>query len=465
MNKAMRFCKLGFTILFVLGFLILGTRDVQRAAGTPATWNPATPLPYPLASHIVKCVDDPDHFYLVGGVLNTSTLTNTLLRYTISTGVWDPPLPVMPDVREGLMATCYQGKIYAAGGWHYVGGVQIVTNTFFIYDIASAAWTTGTPLPDVLDFGAMGAWDGKLYVIGGVRSHQNFVSVNRVDVYDIATGEWTAGGGAPMPYAASLFGFGAQAGPYVYVVGGIGVPNTTHVHQTQRYNMATNSWVLGPEFTSARANHSVAVTSTHLYAISGDLEGGGEYEPVGLVETLDLSKWPADPWKDVQDLLPTPVIQSATTCSDILTGGEIWAVGGLNSYLITVDSNVYRPSEPCASYGADLSVPMSGEGLPGASVEYILTITNTGNVVDYYALDVVSDWAFTAPTENIGPISAGESMQVVITVHVPQDAGLGEQSVAQVTATSISNPTAADTTSLTTTAVYYRLLVPLVMKD
>ncbi len=455
MKKMMRFSKITCVLVLFLGILLLGTLDAQQAAGKPASWIPATPIPNPMLSHLVKCVDDHDHFYLVGGAYGPGNLSNSFLRYTISNGSWES-WPELPDYREGVMAACYQGKIYAAGGYHMVGGASIVTNTLFIYDTTAGelgAWTTGTPMPDVLDFGGMGAWDGKLYVMGGVRSHQNFVVVNRVDVYDIASGVWTLGGGADMPFAASHFGFGAQAGPYVYVVGGIGDPYTTHVNQTQRYDMATNTWDLGPEFTSARANHTVAVTGTHLYAISGDLEGGGDYEPVGLVERLDLSTWPSGEWVDVQDPVPTPVIQGASTCSEILSGGEIWAVGGSTNGLIMVDVNEYRPAEPCVSYGADLAGPMAGEGVPGASVEYQLTLTNTGNVTDYYTLTVTSAWAFTAPMEDIGPISPSESAQVMITVEVPMDAGLGDQDVAQVTATSISNITAKDSTTLTTTAV------------
>ena len=50
-----------------------------------------------------------------------------------------------------------------------------------------------------------------------------------------------------------------------------------------------------------------------------------------LVEVLDLSTWPEGEWTDLGRPLPAPNLSFASTCTDILTDGEIWIVGGSNT--------------------------------------------------------------------------------------------------------------------------------------
>ncbi len=461
MSKNMRTGILCFFVLLSLGILGMMDRHAQPAvAAANLAWSSAAPLIDPEVGIMVKCVDDPNHFYLVGGVYGMLNLSDGFYRYTIGNpGEWEQLL-TLPDKLEGVFAACYKGKIYAAGG---SSDGFVVTRALYIYDTLAITptWNIGADLPDVVSYGGMAAWDGKLYVIGGIRSHQNLVPVNRVDVYDIDQDTWTAGGGADLPYAASHFG-GAQVGLYFYAVGGIGIPYPSHLNTTQRYNLATNKWELGPEFISKRALHSLTTTSTHLYAIGGDQEGGGDFDFVSLVETLDLATWPDGAWADLNEPIPQPLGLTASTCTEVLTGGEIWSAGGIRPDQITVDINLYLPSEPCASFGADLPDPMTGEGRRGKNVEYQLTLTNLGNVTDYYSLDITSDWPYFAPVDNLGPIKAGESLEFTITVEVPPDVGVGDQGITQVTATSISNPTAGDSTSLTTTAITWTAKAPLI---
>ena len=193
-----------------------------------------------------------------------------------------------------MAAACYQDKIYAAGG--YNGDIY---NNLYIYDILTDEWTIGPQMPDPIFGAAMGAWDGKLYVVGGTRvGAPYYTPVSRVDVYDIITGEWAAEGGKEMPTAASFFG-SVQTGPYLYAVGGASGDYEHNVDQTQRYNMATNEWELGPQFTSARALAPLAASSSHLYVLGGDLNGGTAFDVTDQVEYLDLSSWPSGTWLEV----------------------------------------------------------------------------------------------------------------------------------------------------------------------
>jgi uncharacterized membrane protein len=117
------------------------------------------------------------------------------------------------------------------------------------------------------------------------------------------------------------------------------------------------------------------------------------------------------------------------------------------------------------SYGADLPEPLAGEGVPGYSVEYQLTLTNTGSVTDYYTLEISSTWGFTGPAQDLGPIEPDESMQFAITVEVPMEAGIGDQGITDISAISIGNPMERDIVTITTTTIFHQFFVPLVMKN
>jgi hypothetical protein len=106
--------------------------------------------------------------------------------------------------------------------------------------------------------------------------------------------------------------------------------------------MATGPWETGPAFTSARAAFDLVATGTRLYAIGGDADGGSQGDPTDLVEALDLSTWPGGGWEDIADPLPRTIEGSAGFCSESVSGGEIWSVGGASpTYLADV---YYRPT-------------------------------------------------------------------------------------------------------------------------
>jgi N-acetylneuraminic acid mutarotase len=288
-------------------------------------WTAAISLPEAQAGGMVRCSDDPDSFYIISGIIGEGFETsNRTYRYDINTANWqrlaDMPAPLLLPA-----LTCYQGNIYLAGGWD-----PVAYRAFLIYDIQADKWSPGNPLPEAVWGAAMGAWDGKLYLVGGDRGEGDFIPENQVDVYDIATGIWTTEGGAPMPTASGFYAR-AQSGSYLYVVGGFSGDFNNNVNQTQRYDMSTNTWEVGPTFTSARAYGRLTAGSSHLYMAGGDLNGGERADMTDLVEVLDLSSWPEGEWTDLGRPLPVPNLSVASTCTEVLTDGEIWNVGGVNT--------------------------------------------------------------------------------------------------------------------------------------
>ncbi len=297
-------------------------------------WTPVTPLPEELGSGVIRCNESPDSFYIAGGVVGEVETSNRTYRYDIKTATWHR-LANMPTPLRFSGITCYEGKIYMAGGWD-----MDIMDVFLIYDLQTDQWSRGSPIPGPVWGAAMGAWEGKLYLVGGNRGENNLVSENKVDVYDIATQTWTAGGGADMPTASGFYAH-VQSGPYLYVAGGFSGDFNKNINLTQRYDMSTNTWELGPTFTSARAYGQLVATSSHLYSAGGDLNGGEIADMTNIMEVLDLSTWPEGKWTDLGRRLPAPSLSFSSTCTDILTDGEIWEVGGMNTDTWQLTKEVY----------------------------------------------------------------------------------------------------------------------------
>ncbi|MFU8771723.1 MAG: hypothetical protein ACNA8H_04795 [Anaerolineales bacterium] len=102
-------------------------------------------------------------------------------------------------------------------------------------------------------------------------------------------------------------------------------------------------------------------------------------------------------------------------------------------------------------------------GDPGETVEYILTLTNTGNAVDTFSMEAgESEWEVQL-LETEFELQPDESAEVIVQVDVPMDALAGEQDTVVITATSSGDADATASSTLTTTAnlVYGVLLEPL----
>jgi FtsP/CotA-like multicopper oxidase with cupredoxin domain len=111
------------------------------------------------------------------------------------------------------------------------------------------------------------------------------------------------------------------------------------------------------------------------------------------------------------------------------------------------------------TYGVSVSPDTDSQsGAPGATVSYTLDVTNTGNVAETFDVEVVGNaWAVSLPTE-IGPISAGDTVQLSVDVIIPVGVVSGDSDTATVIVTSQVDNAQWDSSDLTTTAVVADLL-------
>jgi hypothetical protein len=107
-------------------------------------------------------------------------------------------------------------------------------------------------------------------------------------------------------------------------------------------------------------------------------------------------------------------------------------------------------------------------GNPGASVPYTLQITNTGNTTDTFDVEVSGNaWLTVTDPTTAGPLAAGESAGVVVTVNIPTSAAGGDSDTVTVMITSRGDPTKSVSSTLTTEALPagWDIYLPLILRN
>ena len=326
--------------------------------GTPGAWSTASP--YPISIVRYGFAQTATHFYVFGGV-SDGTRVNNVNRMDLATGMWQSRAS-MPFASEAptcaLMAST--GIVYCSEGDTGSG--------FASYNIATDTWTPLASDPFHSDHygSASGAFNGKVFVAGGSTAFSSAVGV-----YDVATNTWSAGTAAPNDFL--LAGY-QQVGQFLYVVGGfeasgpvkpsaeqssvlnrgqqskqakVPLSAVQSAQQSKQFKqpkvpMANNTttwrldmssapgvWTTGPAFTEGRADFGLAYDAgtNKVYALGGDLPGGGFFDSTNAVDELSVASWPAGTWMPSPPDLIMPSRQANQ--AGFYGSGQIWSVGGL----------------------------------------------------------------------------------------------------------------------------------------
>lgn len=317
-----------------------------------------------------QCPETPDVFYVFSGIDSAATLSRRSWRFDASANQWTA-LAAIPEGAEGSAAVCYAGSIYVMGGDS--------SDKLWVYNITADAWAAGPTMPRMAQGAAAAAWNGKLFLLGGDTdaNPSNGGLSAQVDTFDVASNTWLTNV-ATLPITASNMGF-AQAGPDLYLVGGYGNASPSmNLTTTVRYNLATNTSAMGPAFTSGRADLALAVTNRALYALGGDHDGGGFVDATTWVERLDWTTWATSTWTTLPEVLPSAFTgNTAGYCTNAVSGGEVWSVGGRGADGKITGGTLFHPtSEACYSIYSPISwLQVSpAQGMVGANSTASLTL-------------------------------------------------------------------------------------------
>lgn len=224
--------------------------------------------------------------YLAGGWVNSdaNTSTNALEIYDAATNTWANGA-AMPTVRGATGSGVIAGKLYVAGGQTSFGSEF---SALEIYDPLTNTWAVGAPLPAPLSHPASAAIGGKLYLAGGfIYGSGGTYSRNLLQIYDVATASWTTG--APMPTPRYATSAGVIDGKLV-VVGGLNEGG--HLSIVEIYDPALNSWTTGASLPQTCYFPAVGAVGPHMFVAGGGsttgASGNGALQVYSVVLTVPL---------------------------------------------------------------------------------------------------------------------------------------------------------------------------------
>ncbi len=217
---------------------LLDTTSYDLAMG----WESITPTLRGTRYHAVAYYDDA--LYQFGGETGWWTWIDQVNRYDIAADSWTTTT-VMLSGTYGMDAVTIGDKIYIPGG-----NVSTVApnapgprlDLLQIYDPVAETWSLGASLPysGGLAYASGVAYNGELYVIGGLDANAQFT--NTLYIYNPASDTWRVG--APMSQTRGLAA-AAAIGDYIYVAGGW-TGGQIMRDSLEIYDPATDSWTFGP---------------------------------------------------------------------------------------------------------------------------------------------------------------------------------------------------------------------------
>lgn len=219
-----------------------------------------------------------------GGFPEQGNLKN-VYSYDTKNDTWEAGGALPEDRRRGSAgATVYNGKLYLVNGIKH-GHSSGTTNLFDVYDPATQQWSALPDAPHIRDHCAAAVVHDKLYVAGGRNTsyHEdgNYMSffsktVLDVDCYDFKTGSWST--------LAAQLPLGSGGGSMVNLDGKLfymGGERATATEQNQpRKNVywldpASNTpWQETDTLRNARNGMSAAALNHKIYVFGGGGPGG-----------------------------------------------------------------------------------------------------------------------------------------------------------------------------------------------
>lgn len=259
-----------------------GIRPVQIYDPATNTWT--TGAPPPLSMHHFQAVAFKGKVYVIGAFTgqypDEEPIPNVYI-YNPKNDTWTKGAKIPADRRRGAAgAVAYNGKIYLIGGirnGHIDGHVRWLDS----FAPATDSWKKLPNAPHYRDHFQAAVIDGKLYAVGGRRTSkatgQLFeLTVPEVDVYDFSANRWTTlppSSNIPTERAGSTT---VSVGNKLIVLGGeSGSQKQAHA-EVELFNPATGQWRSLPDMNQGRHGTQAIVYQNKIYIVAGSKIRGAD---------------------------------------------------------------------------------------------------------------------------------------------------------------------------------------------
>lgn len=201
--------------------------------------------------------------------------TDEVARYSPETNSWEA-LPSLPEPRSSHDAIVLGGKLYVVGGWQLAGnGNTTWHKTAWSLDLdkEGAQWEPLPDVPFVRRALALAAFNGKLYVLGGMEEQGG--PTTKVSCFDPATQTWSEE--TPLP-GQGMSGFGCAG----FATGGKLYVSTISGEVLERNE--DGSWTVKQKLDRARFFHRMLpLDSERLLIVGGGSMEEGKFDQLDIV--------------------------------------------------------------------------------------------------------------------------------------------------------------------------------------
>ena len=263
--------------IFKIG-TFLACQTVEEYDPRRDIWTKKASMLWARKTHSTSAVNG--RIYAIGGIGSSGQILSAVEEYDPVTDEWETKAE-MPTARGYVSTSVVKGKIYAIGGFEILAAGFRNLSTVEEYDPVADKWERKASMPTARADVSTSVVKGKIYAIGGFE----FVGGGRsrplstVEEYNPQVNEWTAK--VRMPDAKRSVSTSAVNGK-IYVIGG---------EITEEYDPATETWNDKAPMSIPRWSLSTSVVDRKIYAIGGETVAG-PWHLFSTVEEYTPEGWP-----------------------------------------------------------------------------------------------------------------------------------------------------------------------------